>query len=255
MDPKAEYVSEYIMHHIVDGHKWHVPFLPTIPVPYPLSLHALMIIICGILLFFLFGVLYDKKSAVPRGVTNLLEVFVLFVRDEICIPSLGEKDGRRMTPIFCTFFFLILGLNLMGLIPLFVTATANMSVTAGLSIITLGFMIIGGLWRHGLIKFLKVFIPSGVPVPILPLIFTVEFASMFIRCFALTIRLFANMLAGHIVILSLLGAFITIGIKVAPIFLLVVFLYLLEILIAFLQAYIFTLFSALFIGFVYHPDH
>jgi len=196
-----------------------------------------------------------KKKRVPTGITNFLELFVIFIRDEIAVNALGKEDGRKMTPLFCTFFFFILILNLMGLIPIFVTATANINVTAGLALITLSFMIFGAIYKNGVSGFLKAVTPSGVPIPILILLVPIEVLGLFIKAFALTIRLFANMLAGHIVILSLLGLIVLMGFAALPAVLLALFINLLEIFIALLQAYIFTLLSAMFIGQTYHPEH
>lgn len=253
---KSEFnLSEYIMHHVVNSNEWHLPFLPTINIPEFLSLHGLMLLIAGLIIFILFGILYDKKNKVPRGITNLLEIFVIYIRDEIAIASLGENDGKKLTPMFCTFFFFILTLNLMGLVPIFSTATGNISVTAGLALITLSFMIFGAIYKNGIKGFLKAIIPSGVPGPVLIIIVPIEFIGLFIKAFALTIRLFANMMAGHIVIFALLGLVVIIGYAAIPAVLLAIFIYLLEILVAFLQAYIFTLLSAIFIGQMYHPEH
>jgi len=248
-------LNNYINHHIMDSHEWNLPFINPIQLPKFLSLHGVMLIIASVTVFLLFGVLYNKKKRVPTGITNLLEVFVIFIRDEIAVNALGKEDGRKMTPLFCTFFFFILVLNLMGLIPIFVTATANVNVTAGLALITLSFMIFGSLYKNGVSGFLKAVTPSGVPIPVLILVVPIELLGLFIKAFALTIRLFANMLAGHIVILSLLGLVVLIGVVALPAVLLVLFINLLEILIAFLQAYIFTLLSAMFIGQTYHPEH
>ena len=199
--------------------------------------------------------LYRKKDIVPHGLTNLLEIFVLFIRDQISIPSLGEKDGRRMAPLFCSFFFFILGLNLLGLIPIFRAATGNVNVTGALALVTLTFMIFGSIYKNGFMGFVKVFMPSGVPWPILILLTPVEFIGMFIKAFALTIRLFANMLAGHIVIYALLGLIVIFGWAALPAMALAMGVYFLELFIAFLQAYIFTLLSAMFIGQMVHPEH
>jgi len=197
-----------------------------------------------------------KKKRVPTGITNFLELFILFIRDEIAVNALGKEDGRKMTPLFCTFFFFILVLNLMGLIPVFVTATANVNVTAGLALITLSFMIFGAIYKNGINGFFKAVTPSGVPIPILFLVVPLELLGLFIKAFALTIRLFANMLAGHIVIISLLGLVILFGIFSTVLAVpMALFISLLEIFIAFLQAYIFTLLSAMFIGQMYHPEH
>lgn len=248
-------LEEYIMHHVLNSQEWRLPFLPVIQLPEFLSLHGLMLLICAAILITLFCVLYNHKRDVPTGLTNLLESFVVFIRDEIAVSCLGKEDGRRMTPLFCTFFFFILSLNLMGLVPIFSTATANINVTAGLAFITLNFMIFGAIYKNGLRGFLSALTPSGVPVPILILLVPIEILGLFIKASALTIRLFANMLAGHIVIFALLGLIVVLGAVALPAIGMAVFIYLLEVLVAFLQAYIFTLLSAMFIGQMYHPHH
>jgi len=248
-------LNNYINHHIMNSYEWNLPFINPIQLPKFLSLHGVMLIIAGVTVFLLFGILYNKKKRVPIGITNLLEMFVIFIRDEIAINALGKEDGRKMTPLFCTFFFFILILNLMGLIPIFVTATANVNVTAGLALITLSFMIFGALYKNGVSGFLKAITPSGVPIPVLIILVPIELLGLFVKTFALTIRLFVNMLAGHIVIFSLLGMVVLIGVVALPAVLLALLINLLEIFIAFLQAYIFTLLSAMFIGQMYHPEH
>lgn len=249
-------LNEYIMHHLMDSHQWHLPFLPPITLPSFLSLHALMLIICSGLLIILFCGLYQKNQRVPTGLTNLLETFVVFVRDDIAIECMGREDGRKMTPLLCTFFFFILGLNLMGMVPLFATATANVNVTAGLALVSFCVITFGAIYKNGLGGFWKALVPSGVPFFILPILVPIEILGLFIKAFALTIRLFANMLAGHIVILSILGMVVTVGyIMALPSVILALAISLLELFVAFLQAYIFTLLSAIFIGLVHQPEH
>jgi len=248
-------LEQYILHHVTNSQEWHIPFFPTVHLIQPLSLHGLMLIICSIFLIIIFCLLYDKKRKVPTGLTNLLELLIVFIRDEIAIRGLGKEDGRKLTPLFCTFFFFILGLNLMGLVPIFSTATSNVNVTGGLALITLTFMISGSIYNNGFNGFLKALMPSGVPIPILFILFPIELVGLFIKSFALMIRLFANLIAGHIVILSLLGLVVLLGYVALPAIVLVIFISLIEIFVAFLQAYIFTLLSAIFIGQLYHPQH
>lgn len=255
MSPSAFDLNGYIMEHVLNKKEWHLPFLPPIHLPGFLSLHGLMLLISAALLILLFCVIYRKKDPVPRGMTNFLEVFVLFIRDQIAVAYLGEKDGRKMTPYFCTLFFFILTLNLLGVIPIFATATSNVNVTGALAFATLCFMFFGAIWRHGFFGFIKLFAPSGVPIPILIILWPIEFLGLFIRSFALMIRLFANMLAGHIVILALLGLIVLLGAIALPAIVLALFVSIFEIGVAFLQAYIFTLFSAIFIGLLFHPQH
>lgn len=255
-EPTSAFVLEdYVMHHVVNSNEWPIPFLGTIKIPAMITLHGLMMILWSVILIVLFCFIYKKNARVPQGITNFLEMFVVFIRDEVAIPSLGEGDGRKMTPLFCTFFFFILGLNLIGLIPLFSTATANISVTGALALVTLSVMIGGAIYKNGLVGFLKSFVPQGIPVPVLIILVPLEFLGMFIRAFALMIRLFANMVAGHIVILSIIGLVGVLGLIALPSIFLAIFVSLLEVFIAFLQAYIFTLLSAMFIGQTMHPAH
>jgi len=248
-------LDQYMMHHMTNRYEWDLPGLPTIHLPPFLSLHALMILLCAAFLLFLFGVVYDKRSRVPRGVTNLLELIILFVRDDIVYPNLGEEDGRKMMPLFCNFFFFILFLNLFGIIPVFATATSNINVTAALALISFCFMVFGSIQKNGLPAFFKALMPSGILALDIILFLPLELFGLLIKAFALMIRLFANMLAGHIVIISLLGIVVLMGAKALPAVGLAVMIYMLEVMVAVLQAYIFTLLSAMFVGQMYHPAH
>lgn len=251
---RAQAVMEYVLGHVSNSDHWALPFV-NIHLPAWLPLHALMLIIASLFLIALFGFAFRRKEAVPRGLAGALEAVVKFVRDNISVANLGEEDGRRMAPLFCSLFFFVLTLNLMGIIPLFATATGNLSVTTALALVTLGTMIGGAIYKNGLLGFLKTFTPSGVPLPVLFILTPIEFMGMFIKAFALTIRLFANMLAGHIVIFILLGLVVMFGAIALPAVALAVGIDLLEVLIAPLQAYIFTLLSAMFIAQIHHPEH
>lgn len=219
------------------------------------SVHGLMVTLASAVLLVVFGVLYNRRALVPTGLTNALEAMVIFVRDQISIPYLGAEDGRRFTPYFCSLFFFILSMNLIGLIPGMRAATANLAVTGALASITFVFMVGGAMLRHGALGFFKGLVPRGVPWPILLLLLPIEFVSLFIKAGALTIRLFANMLAGHMVVFFMLGMMIIFGAWALPAVVMAIMIYLMEIFIAFLQAYIFTLLSAVFIGQAYHPAH
>lgn len=272
-------LQSFIEHHVANSKEWHLaPFhwfhfhfpegwnVYTLPDSIPgfikkqvdmsPSLHLAMFVLASLIMVVLFIFSYRKNNRVaPRGITNLLEMFVLFVRDEVCRVHLGEKDGEKFAPVFLTFFFFILILNYLGLIPGMSTATANISVTAGFASITLFIMIVGGILYHGPIGFIKLFVPSGLPFFVIPIIFPIELMGLIIKPFALTMRLFANMLAGHIVILSLLGLIMTFGWFGTPSVLLALFIYMLELLVAFIQAYVFTTLSAMFVGSMLHPSH
>lgn len=255
MEQEAFDLEKYIMSHMVDSKEWHLPFLPPMHLPAYLSRDGVMLLVCSVVLIVVFVFLYRKKERVPTGLTNLLELFIIFIRDQIAVAYLGEKDGRRMTPFFCTLFFFILGLNLLGMIPIFSTATANINVTGALALVTLSFLIFGSIQKNGVTGFFKALTPPGVPWPILILLVPMEFLGLFIRSFALMIRLFANMFAGHIIIFALLGLVVFLGYVALPAIALALFVSVIEIGIAFLQAYIFTLLSSIFIGLMYHPEH
>ena len=200
----------------------------------------------------------------PRGRgQNAFETLVMFVRDEIARPNIGPK-ADRFVPYLLTAFFFILVLNLLGLVPFSATATANISVTAVLATFTFVMTQVFASkdhWKH-------VFWPPGVPTFVKPILIPVEILGLFTKPFALAIRLFANMTAGHLVILSLIGLIFTFaklfgagaGYGVAPVSIaFALFIYCLEILVAFLQAYVFTMLSAIFIGMAVaehdHHDH
>ena len=251
---KTATVLQFIMREVADSHTLEL-FKWRIELPAWLTVHGVMAILAGAILITVVWAAARRKDPVPSGLSNVVELFVLFIRDHICVPYLGKVDGYRMTPLFCSFFFFILTMNLMGLVPVFRAATSDVNVTAALAVASMFFMIFGAIYRCGFGAFLKSFVPSGVPWPVLIVVVPIEFVSMFIKVFALAIRLFANMLAGHIVILSLLGMVVIFGYVAAPVVVMAVGIYILEVFIALLQAYIFTLLSAIFIGQRYHPAH
>ena len=256
VEARSQAVQAFTMHHVADGHVWMVfPKLIEVRLPGLLTVHGLMVVMAAALLVVLLSVLCRKMPAVPTGFLNVVETFVKFIRDDIAIPFFGEADGLRMTPVLCSFFFFILTMNLIGLIPCFAAATGDLSVTGALAVVTLLFMTVGAVIRLGVIGFFKGFVPHVIPWPILIILVPVEIIGVFIKAFALMIRLFANMLAGHIVIFSLVGLVLMFGYVALPAVAMALGVYLLEVLVAFLQAYIFTLLSALFIGERLHPSH
>ena len=204
---------------------------------------------------------YKNKKQAPKGIQAFLEPLILFVRDDIIKSSIGPKY-KRYTVFLLTTFFFILTNNLLGLTPGAANVTGNISVTLVLSLFTFIIITISankGYWKH-LIK------PPGTPLPLLPIMIPIEIFGVFTKPFALMIRLFANITAGHIIIFSLIslifvasnnGENVVAGWAVAPLSVMfVLFIFLIEILVAFLQAYIFTLLSAVFIGLaVKEEDH
>ena len=179
------------------------------------------------------------------------------IKASLGVLSSGETDGRRFTPILATFFFFILTCNLMGMIPLFTTPTGNINVTAAMAIITFLTGQIMGIRNNGLVKHVKSLVPSGVPVMLIPLMFIIEIMGLLAKHFALIVRLFANMIAGHIVFFAFLGLIMIFkSVWISPLSVgFGVFVDLLEILVSFIQAYVFTILSALFIGMSVHPEH
>ncbi len=248
-------LDEYIMHHVLNSHEWLLPFASPILLPGFLTTHALMVLIGCAIILMLFLVFYRKDDRVPTGLTNGLETLVVFVRDEVAIPNLGDKDGLQFTPMLCTLFFFILTLNLMGLVPFFSTATSNINVTFSLAFLIFVLLVFGTLLRKGFKGVWHALVPSTLPQWLIPFFLIVEMASIVVRSIALMIRLFANMIAGHMVIFSFLGLIIIFGWVALPAVFVAVFIYCLEVFIALLQAYIFILLSAVFIGQMYHPDH
>lgn len=194
-----------------------------------------------------------QRKIVPSGMRNALEVLVLFMRDEILRPNLHEAADRWL-PYHLSLFTCILFSNILGLLPWGSTATGNVNVTAGLALCSLGLMVGMGIRQNGLMGFLAVFTPPGVPLWLMPLMVVVEIASFLIRPFALTIRLFANMLAGHAVFFVLLGLIVT-PLFAVPSIAVAAAVFLLELLVALIQAYIFTILTAVFVGLTMHPAH
>ncbi len=266
---KGENLSEWIQHHIQNSHEWHLPGLKIeLPHFHPLHIfgmeidlsitnHAVMLWIAGLIVVLIFTVAYKRKGLLPLGMGALIEWIVLFIRDEIAIANMGEEHGKKFTPLLVAFFFFILVANMMGLIPIFSTSTGNISVTAALAMITLFSTQYFGIKEHGLIGYYKSLVPHGVPLLLWPLMFVVEIMGIIAKHVALTIRLFANMIAGHIVLFAFLGLIILFKtFLVSPVSVgFGVFVYFLELLVAVIQAYIFTMLSALFIGMSVNPEH
>ncbi len=215
-----------------------------------------MFLVCFMLIL-IFGVTarhYKKNKKAPKGIAGFLEPIILFVRDEIAIPNIGHKYTKYM-PLLLTIFFFIWLNNLIGLIPFFPfsgNVTGNIAFTLVMSVIVFLITIFSGnkyYWKH--------ILTPDVPKMIYPIMVPVEIIGMFTKPFALMVRLFANITAGHIIILSLVGLiFIFESAFVSPISIIfVLFMSVLELLVAALQAYVFTLLAALFIGQAVEEHH
>ena len=208
----------------------------------------LLSVVLLILIFFTVAKSYNKNDKAPKGLAGFMEPLVLYVRDEIAIPNIGHKKYAKFLPYLLTVFFFVWINNLIGLIPFFPFSsnlTGNIFFTFVLAFITFIITNVNGnrdYWAH-------IFAPP-VPTPLYLIMWPVEIIGIFTKPFALMVRLFANITAGHIIILSLVSLiFIFKSVFIAPVSgLFVLFMSVLEMLVAFLQAYVFTLLSALFIG-------
>lgn len=196
--------------------------------------------------------------------SRVLAGWVAWIRDEMVYPNLGEHHGRRLLPLFLSIFFFIVFMNAFGLVPFGVAATGSVFVTAAMATLTLLCMIGGGMMVQGPLKFWKNLIPHGLPAWVLPIMVIVEVIGLLVKPFALTIRLFANMTGGHLVLLSFMGLIFyfgtymgtAAGFAITPVGVgMGVFMMILEAFVALLQAYIFTLLSIIFVGMCLHPEH
>jgi len=211
--------------------------------------HLIMMWLASIVLLVLLFAAVAKRSLVPRGLYNFMEVLVQFVRDEIAKKNIGEEDADRFVPYLVSAFFFILFVNLFGLIPYAATATGNLGVTVAMAVFTFLITQYASIKAMGLGGYLK-HLTGGVPWPLWPIMIPVEVLGLFTKPFALTVRLFANMVAGHIVILSLIGLIFALGsqwvaLGSVP---LALGIFVLELFVAFVQAFIFTMLSSIFIG-------
>jgi F-type H+-transporting ATPase subunit a len=233
-----------------------------------------------------------QDRLVPSGFMTALEFMVQFIQDSIVLPNIGTKFVKTWTPLILTLFVFILGANLIGLIPIFdvlglidhtilhteehsvlknivhggTTATANYNVTAALATITFFSIIIAGTKAHGFVKHWTNLVPSGLAWPLYILLIPIEVMGMFVKPFALTMRLAANMLGGHIAILAILSfvflfaevfstAAAGIGVGLAVSVPLATGIMALEIIVVLVQTYVFTLLTAVFMGMAIHVHH
>jgi F-type H+-transporting ATPase subunit a len=289
--------GETIIHHVANSSinepLVHLPKI--LGIDFSVTKHVLMLWLVAAALFVVVTWAvrrYLKQDRlIPSGFMNGLEMVVEFVRDEIVQPNVGKKWVGTWAPLMLTLFFFILSANLVGLVPLFdvlglvdhfvlhtgpdsfvkqllhggTTATANFNVTAALATITFGAIIIAGSKAHGYVKHWMNLVPHGLAWPIYILLIPIEVMGMFVRPFALTMRLAANMTGGHIAILAILsfvflftemaGAAVGVGVGVIASIPLAVSISGLEIIVVLVQAYVFTLLTAVFIGMAIHVHH
>src|SRR5438105_4634653 len=290
--------GETIIHHVANSPA-NDPLihLPTIAgIDFSVTKHVLMLwlVAAGVFVIVTWTVrrYLKQERLVPSGFMNALEWVVEFVRDDIAQPNVGQKWVNTWTPLILTFFIFILCANAIGLIPIFdvigltdyyvlhtgehslvkqvlhggTTATANFNVTAALATITFGAIIVAGSLAHGFVKHWKNMVPHGLNPLVYIILIPIEVMGMFVRPFALTMRLAANMTGGHIAILAILSfvflftelfgrAVAGIGVGLAVSVPLAVGISALEILVVLIQAYVFTLLTAVFIGMAIHVHH
>lgn len=234
------------------------------PLDFSITKSVVMMLVVGLLLIWLFRSLaksYAKNGSLPKGVGRFFEPIVLYIRDDIAIANIGEKKYKKYLPFLLTTFFFIWFLNMFGLTPLGVNVTGNIAVTTGLAVVVFLITTFTGTkdyWKH-------IFDPLGDGMPwagkifIYIILVPIEILGLFIKPFALLIRLYANMTAGHVVLMSLIGLIfifkswiggpLSFGLSFA--------ISLIELLVALLQAYIFTMLAALYFGFASetHAEH
>jgi F-type H+-transporting ATPase subunit a len=286
--------GETIIHHIANTAEHPVIHLPKVMgIDFSISKHVVMLWLVAAILFALITWIvrrYLKQGPVPSGLGNALEFVVVAVRDSIVEPNVGKKWVNTWAPLIMTFFAFIFTANLIGLIPIFevlnllnhgifhagpdtvfgrllqggTTATANFNVTAGLALVTFTAIIVAGSKAHGFIQHWKNIVPSGMAKPLYILLIPIEILGMFVKPFALTMRLAANMTGGHMAILLVLSLVMLfaemanawVGLAVAPAsVILAVGISGLELIVVLVQAYVFTLLTAVFIGLVIHVHH
>ena len=270
LTPSQEMFS--ILNHKVENspyiHEWPIPTISFpqdwkvniagIPFNFSLNRHIIYMIISALITALLMWIAarQNRRNKVPKGFGGAIEAVVVFIRDEVAYPFLG-KDTHRYINILLTFFFFILTMNFVGLLPLGATSTGNINVTAGLALISLGFMVGGGMRANGVWGYLKGLVPHGLPWPLYFILGPIEVLSVFTKPFALAVRLFANMVSGGLLIgafYALIFGLDTVGIAPVSIAFLI-FMTLLKMFVALVQAYVFTILSSFFIGMYVHQDH
>ena len=254
LDNGATTVAFDDAHHPTNAHK---------VIDFSITKSVFGMLLTGVLMLLGFTALargYKKGHSVPKGFSRVLEPLVIYVRDDIAKPNIGEKKYRKFMGFLLTVFFFIWILNLLGLTPIGFNVTGQIAVTACLAIFTAVIYLFSGskdFWKHTL------WMP-GVPVILRPILAVIELIGfVLIKPFSLLVRLFANMTAGHFVVMSLIALMITMKESFGVVgstgmsLVLALFIMVIEILVAFLQAFIFTMLSSLFIGMAVeeHDDH
>lgn len=247
-----------ILNHVSDGNEWQI--LPLIKpvvlrnlsfgsISIPITQHVVMLIISSVILLTVMIFSFNKIQILPTGIAAVLEPVLFFVRDSLVYPSMGREAGKKWLPFFYTLFFFLLTSNILGMIPMFSSAMGNLSITLALALIVFSAILFEGFKKNGFFGYFNSMIPGGIPKPAGLLLLIPEILSLVIRNGVLAIRLFANMIAGHIIIFSLLILMFIVNPFLCLISVpLALFVNVLEVLVAIIQAVVFTLLSAIFIG-------
>ena len=220
----------------------------------------------GVLLLLFLPVPGSFGQKNPSWRSRVLRGWCLWIRDEMVYAVMGKEEGKAWAPYFIFVFFFIAAMNVIGLIPtITTTATATPFVTVALALTTLLLMLGMGIKKNGFFGYFKGLLPHGLPLPLIPIMFVIEIVSVMVKPFALTIRLFANMLAGHLVIASSIGLVFLFAkmmdggvfsyLTAIPAVGMAVFVFIIEAFVTLLQAYIFTLLSINFVYASMHQDH
>jgi F-type H+-transporting ATPase subunit a len=286
-------IIEHVSNSSIDHPLIHLPTI--FGIDFSVTKHVFMLWVVAALVFLVVTMTVRRylrqDRLIPSGFMNALEVVVEFVRDTIVEPNVGRKWVKTWTPLLLSLGMFILAANAIGLVPIFdllalvnhtvlhlpeesflaqlahggTTATGNFNVTAALATITFFTIIIAGARAHGFVQHWKNMVPHGLPLPVTIMLIPIEIMGMLVRPFALTMRLAANMTGGHIAILAILSfvfiftdlsgqALVGIGVGI-PSLVLAALLSALEIIVVAVQAYVFTLLSAVFIGMAIHAHH
>jgi F-type H+-transporting ATPase subunit a len=267
VDKAAEHVKDATVFELPFGREIHIPQPPEV-FGYQFTITKFMVVevVAALLMLLIFIPLARKIAAgkPPRGrFWNLFDMVLVFIRDEMARPAIGAHDAHRFLPFLWTAFFFVLFCNLLGLVPWAGSPTGSISVTAVLALMTFGTVLGAGMKRFGPVKFWvglvpHMELPRALGIPLKFMIFLIEVGGLVIKHTILAVRLLANMFAGHLVVAVVLsfivataGHWLWYGVMPASI-LGATMLNLLELLVAFLQAYIFAFLSALFIGMAVH---
>ena len=275
-------IAEMVFHHTGDAHELDFSPIGTIQLPVwePIHLgslaidlsptrHVVFMIFAAVLTVALLKIAANgiararTEGRAPKGYAGAMEAFVVFVRNEIAISNIGHEMGPVYAPLIMAFFFFILTMNLLGLVPWGASPTGNLAVTAALAILAFAVIEIGGMVKLGPKGYLRTIFPKvsgmsgagGVAMSIA--MAPIEILSKLVKPIALAIRLFGNMIAGHFVVLSLTGIILFFGSWLIgpPTAVLIAAILLLETLVAALQAYVFALLASTFIGLMQHEHH